>query len=86
MAVEHPKTFYEWLLRVKYHELKCSPLEAFQDERYHHAVSRTNSNISYGFWDHRIERGFIDPENSTFRKEEAARKKAGAEWDVFTKQ
>lgn len=82
--IEHPKTLYDWFMCCRKHKLKVSRLEEVGDERFYHALKSTNSNISYGFWDCRLERGFIDPEKSVFVKEEAARKKA-SEWDVFGK-
>ena len=81
---ETPTTFYAWLMLVKKHGLKCAPLEAFQDERFNHAVSKTNANISFGFWDHRTASGFLDMDSTIFRKEQEALKKA-SEWDVFGK-
>jgi hypothetical protein len=83
-VIEKPASFYDWLMLLNKHHLKVGPLEAFKDERFHHALSRSNSNISFGFWDHRTATGFLDMDNQTFVKEEAARRQA-SEWDVFGK-
>jgi hypothetical protein len=56
-----PKTFYEWLMILKDHRLKAGPLEAFQDERFQHAVKPgTIGNVSFGMWDHKTNTGYIN--------------------------
>lgn len=61
MATIYPKTFYEWLMLLNRHRLKCGPLEAFKDSRVHHALGRVDKR-SYGFWDHQSGTGILTPE------------------------
>ena len=56
-----PATFYDWLMLLNHHRLKCGPLEAFQNERFHHALGRVDRQ-SYGFWDHRSNTGYLEPD------------------------
>lgn len=84
MAIEKPNTFYSWLMLLNKHHLKVGPLESFKDERFQHALSRSNSNVSFGFWDHRTDSGFLDMDNQTFVKEDNARRQSSG-WDVFGK-
>jgi hypothetical protein len=74
MANITPKTFYDWLMAVKAAGLKCGPLEAFQDERFNHALSKGavphgHGTISFGMWDHRTNAGFLDPDRSQLKTE-----------------
>lgn len=69
MANITPPTFYDWLMELNRLRLKAGPLEAFKDERFQHALSRTASGvgagtISYGMWDHRTNSGFVNPDVS----------------------
>jgi hypothetical protein len=58
---ETPKTYYEWLMRLNEHRLKCGPLEAFKDSRVHHALKPgTIGNVSYGMWDHQTQTGYLE--------------------------
>jgi len=59
MAAITPKTFYEWLMLLNAHRLKCGPLEAFGEARTHHALGRYD-NKPYGFWDHQAAAGYLD--------------------------
>lgn len=57
-----PKTFYDWLMLLNQHGLKCGPLEAFRESRTHHALSRTNGRLTFGLWDHQSNTGFLNPD------------------------
>lgn len=70
MAKITPQSFYEWLMLLNAHHLKCGPLEAFKDSRVHHAISRTDSKITYGFWDHQTNTGYLDLDQSQAPKPE----------------
>jgi hypothetical protein len=60
MNKEPPKTYYEWLMRLNELRLKVGPCEAFQDERFNHALKPgTLGNVSYGMWDHKTNTGYI---------------------------
>jgi hypothetical protein len=67
MAVIRPATFYDWLMLLHEHRLKCGPLEAFDGERFHHAIGRFDRQ-SYGFWDHRTQTGYLEPDKVFVRE------------------
>ena len=62
MAAITPKTFYEWLMLLNVHRLKCGPLEAAGASRTHHALGKYD-NQPYGFWDHQSATGYLDPDH-----------------------
>jgi hypothetical protein len=60
MEHEKPTTYYRWLLLLKKLRLKVGPCEAFQDERFNHALKPgTLGDVSYGMWDHKTNTGYI---------------------------
>ena len=67
MASLAPATFYDWLMLLNQHRLKCGPLEAFKDSRTHHALGRYD-NRPYGFWDHQSGCGYLDPDKAMDRQ------------------
>ena len=67
METFRPKTFYEWLMLLNEHRLKCGPLEAFKDERFHHALGRMDRQ-SYGMWDHKTGAGYLTPDKVFVRQ------------------
>lgn len=58
--VLNPKTYYDFLIQVKRLKLKLGPLEGAGDAMVNHALSRQNSSLTCGFWDHQANAGYID--------------------------